>query len=224
MSSFSGSQIRGAGLVQGLPPIAPGRSSLAFSNRAATGNYPQTANRQFFSRNSAPAASGRGVSGGQPSSSAGHDWSRFGTPIHGAATTAPQSGGWSSFGARGASGGPASGNFTNGSAARTSAPGGFGAGYQTRPAAPVYGYPNGYAQPVRISPSIVQQRVQPRAPSYSAPATSYPSYGNRTAPNYQSAPSYRAPAATSVRSAPSGGGGGGRPSSGGGGHSGGGHR
>jgi hypothetical protein len=209
-SSFNGSQLRGAGLVQGLPPIAPGRSSLAFSNRTATGNYPQTGNRQFFSRSAGSVSAGRGFSTPSSSSTA-HDWSRFGAPIHGATVAAPQSNGWRSFGSPAASGAGAGGS------AGTR---GFGGGYQqTRPIAP--------SQPLRISPSIVQQRAPAYSgtPGYSAaPSSGYSGYGNRTAPNYGSAPAYRAPApAPSVRSAPSGGGA--RPASSGGGHSsgGGGH-
>jgi FecR protein len=196
-SSFSGSQIQNAGLVHGLPPIAPGRASLALSNRAATGNYPQTANRQFFSRSAAAAPAARSFNSGNAgqSSSGAHDWSRFGTPIHGAPATAPQSNGWRSFGT------PATGTARGGSA-----------GYQ----------------PLRINPSIVQQR----APSYAAPA-----YRGAPAPSYgggYAAPNYRAPAPSysnggGGRTAPSFNGGGrtsGGGSSGGGGHaapSGGGH-
>jgi len=208
-SSFSGSQIQNAGLVRGMPAIAPGRSSMALSNRIASGNYPQTGNRQFFSRSASSGAAQRTSPGSQAGGS--HDWSRFGAPIHGGATIAPQqSGGWRGFGAPGTANGAARGI----------------GGYQPRAGAPSssYGYSNGYtnrggAQALRINPAIVQQR----APSYSAPAYNG---GGRSMPSY-SAPNNRpsAPAYSGGgRAAPSGGGGRSSGGGGGGGHSsGGGH-
>ena len=213
--SFSGSQVRNAGAVRGLPPIAPGRESLALSNRTASGNYPQTANRQFFSHGPAATPAQRSSISGNPGAST-HDWSRFGAPIHGGTTATPQqSGGWRGFGSP---------------APQSGATRGFG-GYQPRAAAPSsgYGYSGGGTQPVRISPPIVQQR----APNYSAPQSmpsySAPSYnsgsGGRSMPNY-SAPSYHPPASSGGggRSAPSSGGrsapsgGGAHGGGGGGGH------
>ena len=188
-NSFNGSQVQNAGMVRGIPPIAPGRSSLALSNRVASGNYPQTANQQFFSRGSTTAPSGRSFSGGQPAAGA-HDWSRFGSPIHGGSpaipqqTTGQQNNGWRGFGTAG----------TPGSATSR----GFG-GYQPR-GMPNSGYTGGNAQPLRISPPIVQQRAPSyngggyAAPSYRSPEPSY-NGGGRSTPSY-SAPSYR-PAAPS---------------------------
>jgi hypothetical protein len=224
-SSFNGSQIQSGGVVRGLPPIAPGRTSLAFNNRVASGNYPQSGNRQFFTRSSTPTPTASRSFGATGTPAGAHDWSRFGTPIRGGGTSpqqlsAPQpqqqSGGWRGFGNPAVQGG-------SGATAR-----GWNS-YESRPAAPgsSYGY-SGSAQSVRINPPMVQQRAPNYAapPSYHAPSPGYsaPSY---RAPSY-SAPSYNAPSynngggASSGRSTPSyggGGGGGGRaaPSGGGGG-------
>src|SRR5450432_981880 len=52
--TLSHAQIQQAGLVRGAVPVAPGRSSLQMSNRAATGNFPQSRAQNFASHTQAP--------------------------------------------------------------------------------------------------------------------------------------------------------------------------
>jgi hypothetical protein len=51
--TLSHAQIQQAGLVRGAVPVAPGRSSLQMSNRASTGNFPQSRAQNFASHTQA---------------------------------------------------------------------------------------------------------------------------------------------------------------------------
>ncbi|HTW68001.1 MAG TPA: FecR family protein [Bryobacteraceae bacterium] len=152
ITALNRSQIQSAGLVRGVLPVAPDRSSLRMSNRAVSGRYPQTAGRTFASRmqtahvehasftqqqrgmeqmsrgNFTRGAAGRGGFGGGAAES--HGWSRFGEPIHGT------SNGYS----RGSYGGSAGGSERY--------------NYAGRSGASSYGYARG-GQAVRVNPSIV---------------------------------------------------------------------
>jgi hypothetical protein len=234
-------QIQQAGLVHGVVPVSPDRSSLRMSDRNVSGNFPQTRTQSFASRNQATGgnagfqrAPNNNAGGGTSSGQGSHAWGRFGEPIHGSngggaaqspAPAARSGNGWQRFDNTRPNGSAGQNGFAEGR-------GNSGAGNQ----------------PVRINPSIVQQRAQP--PSYQAPRYQQPSYQApryqapvNQAPRYQqpsyqaprnSSPSYQAPrnnggGGGGSRSAPSGGGsrggggGGGGHSSSGGGHSGG-HR
>jgi hypothetical protein len=190
-AAFSGNQIQGAGMVRGVLPISPDRSSLRMADRAAAGNFRQSNIQSFAGRSQASTVSRvpfeqqqRGMQqisrsnfsvpnrGGAsaPAAAATHGWGHFGEPIHasGPSGASPQSGAPNGAGRfdNARAGAPASNNFAPGARSLNSSGG-----------------------PVRISPPMVQQR----APSYQAPT--------RSAPNYQaprSAPSYQSP-----RSAPS---------------------
>ena len=205
-SAFNGAQIRDAGLVHGVLPVSPDRSSLRFSNRAVSGDFPQARAQSFAGRMQTPRVDHVGFDQqqrgmqqfsrsnfstggfrqeGTGAASMAHGWSRFGEPIHG---TTPNS----QFRSSGSSNG--SGSYR----------GGFG----------------GAGGPVRLSPPIVSQRgsngggSSPRyeTPRYQAPRSSAPSFsaprggGSGNGGGYRSAPGFS---------------GGGR--SGGGGHSSGGH-
>ncbi len=165
-TSLNRSQIQSAGLVHGAVPVAPDRSSLRMSDRAATVNGGQSRATNFvshaqatranhvsfdsqqrgmqqMSRSSfsgsgagAAGASGRPAAGGSPGASG---WQRAGgssgaSPAGGNASTASR-GGWNRFGDTSRAG---SASSSPGAAPRTNFSGGN--------------------QPVRISPSIVQQR------------------------------------------------------------------
>jgi hypothetical protein len=189
-AAFNGNQIQGAGMVRGVLPISPDRSSLRMSDRAPAGNLRQSNIQSFAGRSpaanvsrvpfeqqqrgmqqmsrsnfSTPARSSAAPAG---AAAATHGWGRFGEPIHGsgASGASPQSGASNGYGRfDNTRTGAAANNFSQGARSLN----GSGA--------------------VRISPPMVQQR----APSYQAPT--------RSAPNYQaprSAPSSQAP-----RSAPS---------------------
>jgi hypothetical protein len=54
LQTLNHAQIQQAGLVRGAVPVAPGRSSLQVSNRAATGNFPQARTQNFASHMQAP--------------------------------------------------------------------------------------------------------------------------------------------------------------------------
>ena len=106
-SALNRSQLQSAGSVHGVLPVAPDRSSLRFSDRAVSGRFPQTRSQSFASHMQAPrvehasfeqqqrgvqqmsrgsfsqSSAARGFGGGA-GESAGHGWSRFGEPIHGA--------------------------------------------------------------------------------------------------------------------------------------------
>jgi hypothetical protein len=194
-TALNRSQLASGGLVHGVLPVAPDRSSLRFSDRAVSGRFPQARSQSFASRMQAPrvehasfdqqqrgmqqmshsnfsrpegnsGAGGGWQRTGGTSESAAHGWNRFGEPIHGTAGA--------------------------GEASQ------FNRGYSPSAA-------NREGGAVRISPPIVQQRdAQPRGYSggYSSQGSSQPrSFGG-------------------ARVAPSGGGGSSHAS--GGGHSGGG--
>ena len=210
-TALNRSQLQSGGLVHGVLPVAPDRSSLRLSDRAVSGRFPQARAQSFASRMqapsvshasfeqqqrgmqqmsrgnfSAPAAATRGFNEagrGEVNSSAGHGWNRFGEPIHG--TNA----------------GGAASQF-NSSQFNSSQPSrGFS------PAAPSRGTYGGGT--VRISPPIVQQR------GYS---------GGSAAPGNYSQPRSFGGARVAPSAPASRGGGGGAPhaSGGGGGHAGGG--
>ncbi len=103
IGALNRSQLASAGVVHGVLPVTPDRSSLRFSNRAVSGRYPQTRSQSFASRMQAPRVAHtsfeqqqRGMqqmSRGNFSSPAGnsrgagesaaHGWNHFGEPIHG---------------------------------------------------------------------------------------------------------------------------------------------
>jgi hypothetical protein len=194
VSALNRSQLATAGAVHGALPVAPDRSSLRFSDHAASGRLPQSHAQSFASHMQTPRVQhasfeqqqrgmeqmsrGNFSGAGGAGQSATHGWSRFGEPIHGSNGAAYGSGASSQF-SRGYSPSTAGRSPYSGSA-------------------------------VRINPSIVQPRG-----SYSSPANSQTrSFGGaRPAPSSSGARS-------SPSSAPRASGGG---RSGGGGH-GGGHR
>lgn len=204
IQALNHTQIQSAGLVRGAVPVAPSRSSLQMSNRAASGNFPQSRATSFASHTQAPQVShvsfsqqqrgmqqlshsdfSRGASGstGVQSSRGGsagseHGWNHFGEPIHGTGGTSRSStvnGGWQR-------------------SETTRSPSSSGSRYGS--------YSGGQA--IRISPSIVQQR------SYQAPRSSTSGSGTTRSSS----------TGTTTRSA---GGGTAHGSGGGGGHGGGGH-
>jgi hypothetical protein len=91
ISSLNRSQIQSAGLVHGVLPVSPDRSSLRMSDRAVSGRYAQSSAQNFASRMQTPRAEHasfdqqqRGIqqmSRGNFSSGseAGRGFSRFGT-------------------------------------------------------------------------------------------------------------------------------------------------
>jgi len=205
-TALNRSQLQSAGLVHGVLPVSPDRSSLRFSDRAVSGRFPQARSQSFASRMQAPSVSHasfdqqqRGMqqmsrgnfsqpaagnsgaggwqrSGGGASESAAHGWNRFGEPLHG----------------------------TNGTGEASQANRGYSPAAASR---------ESYGSSVRISPPVVQQRGYSAPNSYSAPR----SYGGSSPAPSNSAP--RSSGGSSAR--PSGGGhagGGGHSSGGGGGH------
>ena len=246
--SLNQNQIREAGLVHGVLPVSPDRSSLRMSDRSVSGSFPQARAQSFASRMQAPRVDhvtfdqqqrgmqqisrssvvdrgGAGNFGGVGSggaSSASHGWSRFGEPIHGSNPGGSNVGG-SNPGWSNSSSAPRS--FEGSQRSENVRPGGAAPRYNYTP----QGFGNGGGQSVRISPPIVQQR----SPSYEGPRNNTPAY--------QSPRSFEAPRNTEAprsfggggaRPAPSynggsrsyggGGGGGNRGGGGGGGHAGGG--
>src|SRR5580704_12799608 len=108
-TALNRSQLQSAGLVHGVVPVTPDRSSLRFSDRAVSGRYSQSSAHSFASRMQTPrvehasfdqqqrgmqqtsrgnfsSPAGRSGFGGGGSESAAHGWSRFGEPIHGTAS------------------------------------------------------------------------------------------------------------------------------------------
>jgi FecR protein len=110
-TALNRAQLASGGLVHGVLPVAPDRSSLRFSDRAVSGRFPQARSQSFASRMQAPrvehasfdqqqrgmqqmshadfsrpAAGNSGAGGwqrmGGTSESAAHGWNRFGEPIH----------------------------------------------------------------------------------------------------------------------------------------------
>ena len=108
-AALNRSQLQSAGVVHGVLPVAPDRSSLRLSDRSVSGRYPQARSQSFASRMQAPRvshasfaeqqrgmeqmsranftrpAAGNYRTGGGASESAAHGWNRFGEPIHGTA-------------------------------------------------------------------------------------------------------------------------------------------
>jgi len=185
-TSLNRGQIQSAGLVHGALPVAPDRSSLRMSDRAPAGNAAQSrASGSFVSHTQVARPNRvsfdqqqRGMQQMSRSSSFGGGGSLGGERGAGSAGAGANRG-WSRFGE---SGGASQSARSGSGPASSAAPRSFGAG-------------GAGSQPVRISPSIVQQR--PSSPS---------SYGRAGS------------------SAPSGRSSGGASHSGGGSHGGGGHR
>ena len=170
ISSLNRSQIQSAGLVHGVLPVSPDRSSLRMSDHSVSGRYAQSSAQSFASRMQTPrvahasfdqqqrgmqqmsrsnfsSPAGRGGIGG--SASEAHGWSRFGEPIHGTAGGGAVS--------------PYSRSY-----------GSSGAGYQRESgSASASPYARG-GQAVRISPSIVAPRshTAPRSTGSRAPRSS----------------------------------------------------
>jgi hypothetical protein len=198
ITTLNRSQIQSAGLVHGVLPVAPDRSSLRMSNRAVSGRYPQSSARSFASHMQTPrvqhasfeqqqrgmqqisrgnfsSPAGRGGFGGGAGSGESHGWSRFGEPIHGAAGAGVGNGLGRGYG--GAANGYQRSDFSRAGEGSAS------------------GYARG-GQAVRINPSIVAPRS---SGSYSSGSNSRGYSGGSARPS---------------------GGGGGHASGGGGGHSG----
>ncbi len=217
--SVDGNQIQQAGLVRGVLPVVPDRSSLRVTDRSA-GSFRQSNVNNFAARSQAPRVDrvpfeqqqrgmqqisrsnfsvpnrggfGAGVPSGNGnlSAPATHGWGRFGEPIHQApqAGQAPQGG--------------ASQGAVPGQAPRN----GWGRFDNTRPdnAAPNFTGQRSFAgnggnnEPVRISPPMVRERAPnyESAPNWQSPRN-YPAQGNPaprgySAPSYQPPPSYQAP-------------------------------
>jgi hypothetical protein len=213
-TALNRSQLQSAGMVHGVLPVAPDRSSLQFSNRAVSGRFPQSRATSFASRMQAPSVSHasfeqqqRGMQQmsrgnfSQPaagnSGTAGGGWQRVGggssSPgASGASESASH--GWNRFGEpiHGTSGGY---NGGSGEAAQ------FNRSFSPSAAANREGA-------VRVSPPIVQQRSYAAPSNYSAPR----SFGaSRPAPS-------AAPNRGGGGGGPHGGGGGGHSGGGGGGH------
>jgi len=226
--SVNGSQIQNAGMVRGVLPVSPDRTSLRMTDRSASGNFRQSNVPGFAGRSPAANVSrvpfeqqqrgmqqisrsnfnvpNRGGFGGNMTSPGGGNTSSPGAVSHG----------WGRFGE------PIHNAAPNGAAPQGAANGGsWGRSDNSRPGAP----PNnnnfsqggarsfagsGGGEAVHISPPMVQQRgPRYQAPNYQAPGyqatpRNYSSPSNQAPRNY-SAPSYEAP-----RSAPSFNGGGGR--------------
>jgi hypothetical protein len=213
--SVNGNQIQGAGMVSGVLPVSPDRTSLRVTDRSASGNFRQSSTQNFAGRGPSTSVArvpfdqqqrgmqqisrsnfnvpNRGGFGGNMTSPGGNT-SSPGAVSHG----------WGRFGEPINNSGPSgpSGATPQGAATRG---GGWGRFDNSRPSAPAnnsnfsQGGARSFAgggggEAVHLSPPMVQQR----APNYQAP-------GYQATPRNYSAPSYQAP-----RSAPSFNGGGGR--------------
>jgi hypothetical protein len=244
ISRFSGEQVRDAGLVRGQMPIAPSRSSLRFSDRAATVVPRDNRNMQFFSRQR-PAAIQRipfeqqrqAFSGGQPANVAPQNRGSFDNTRPPAAVGTQSRGGWQRFGepSRPSSTAPNAAqprsSFQNTRPAEAAPPQNRGSwqrfgepGSNSRPAPPrnsFQGNGNSGNSGARMGGNIVRERAQPSAPSGGGRSYSPP-------PSQPSAPSrggFGGGGSSAPRSSGGGGGGhssgsgGGSRSSGGGGHS-----
>jgi uncharacterized protein DUF6600/FecR-like protein len=238
-TSLNRSQIQSAGLVHGALPVAPDRSSLRMSDRAASGNVAQSRAQSFASHTQAPRVQhvsfdqqqrgmqqmSRSNLTQQGGAGTGNSSFERSMPNTGARSAGPS--GNASAGTGGASnathgwgrfGEPIHG--TGGSTAQAKA-GGSSGGWQHFEGAQANGGAGarnnfaGGGQPVHISPSIVQQRT----PGNSSPSAQAPRGGSSS--NY-SAPRSQAPQSNGG-GARSFGGGSARPSGGGGHASGGGH-
>jgi hypothetical protein len=211
IAALNRSQLQSAGAVHGVLPVAPDRSSLRFSDRAASGKLPQSRAQSFAGRMQAPrvehasfeqqqrgmqqmsrsnlsqsnlgqsGAGSRGFGGGAGESAA-HGWNHFGEPLHGTS----QAG---------------SGAYGRGETSQ------FDRNFSPSQA-------NREGGGVRISPPVQRSFQQPR--SYSAP-------GNYSQPRSFGGSRPAAPSNSGARSSGGGGvsrpsGGGGRSGGGGGGH------
>jgi hypothetical protein len=104
-SALNRSQLQSAGLVHGVLPVAPDRSSLRLSDRSVSGRFPQARSQSFASHMQTPRVEhatfeqqqrgvqqmSRGASTGgwqRMGESSAHGWNRFGEPIHGAGGSA----------------------------------------------------------------------------------------------------------------------------------------
>jgi hypothetical protein len=209
-TSLNQSQIQQAGMVHGVLPVSPDRSSLRMSDRSASGSFPQARAQGFASRMQAPRVdhvsfeqqqrgmqqisrsnfgAGNFGGGGGNANFRGNP-SPGGVGSNGPGSNGPASGspassshGWARFGE------PIHGSNSGGGSAPSPAPRSFDGSQRFENSAPRYNsfapsqnLGNGGGQSVRISPPIVQQR----APSYEAPR-------NYQAPAYQSPRSYEAP-------------------------------
>jgi hypothetical protein len=167
ITSLNRSQIQSAGLVHGVVPVAPDRSSLRMSDRSVSGRFPQSSAQSFASRMQTPhvehasfdqqqrgmqqmsrsnfsSPAGRGSVGA--SESAAHGWNRFGEPIHGTAG--------------GGAASPYSRSYSSPAQSRDASGGGY------------YSRSNGGGSAVRISPSIVAPRSNAAPRSNPAPRSS----------------------------------------------------
>jgi len=173
-ASLNRSQVQSAGLVHGVVPASPDRSSLRMSDRSVSGRFPQSTAKSFASRTQTARvdhasfeqqqrgvqqmsqrishsdfnSGGRsGLGGGSEAgrgSEAGHGWSSFGQPIHG-------TGGGGAAGSQyGRSYGAGGGGFARYNDSRASSGG----------------------SAVRVSPSIVAPRSNAGARSNPAPRSS----------------------------------------------------
>jgi hypothetical protein len=243
IQSLNHAQIQQAGLVRGAVPVAPGRSSLQMSNRAASGNFRQSRATSFASHTQAPQVShvsfaqqqrgmqqlshsdfsspSRGVSGNSSLSrgvggNSGEQSSRgvSGNSSSGAGSSAAGHG-WNRFGE------PIHGT---GGATSQSGSGGWQRLENTRPGGSLSGsgargygsYSGGSGQAIRISPPIVQQRSY--SPGYQAPRGSTSGGSTRTYSSGSTTRSSSGSAAGTTHAT------GGTGHAGGGGHSGSGHR
>ncbi len=244
IQSLNHAQIQQAGLVRGAVPVAPGRSSLQMSNRAASGNFPQSRAQSFASHAQAPQVShvsfaqqqrgmqqlshsdfssaSRGVSGNSSLSrgvggNSGEQSSRgvSGNGSSGAGSSAAGHG-WNRFGE------PIHGT---GGATSQSGSGGWQRLENTRPGGSLSGsgsrgygsYSGGSGQAIRISPPIVQQRSY--SPGYQAPRGSTNGGSTRTSSSGSSTTRSSSGSAAGTTHAT-----GSTGHSGGGGHASGGHR
>jgi hypothetical protein len=210
-TAVNASQLQGAGMVHGVLPVSPDRSSLRVSDRSVAGNFRQS-NIQSFAGRSQMASVSRVPFEQQQRGMQQISRSNFSVPNRGGVTSPGGAGsprgagsapavehGWGRFGE------PIHSSSANGSATQQSrftgagqagsgtagpASNGWGRVENSRPSAPSNNFSQGQrsfagrsGEAVRINPPMVRER----APSYQAP---------------RGAPSYQAP-----RSAPSGGGG-----------------
>jgi hypothetical protein len=215
LMTVNGSQIQQAGMVRGVLPVSPDRSSLRLSDRSASGNFRQSNVAGFAGRSQTGAVQRvpfeqqqRGMqqlsrsSFNVPNSNTGNSsggWPRSGgnltSPGNNASSQATH--GWGRFGE------PIHGSSSNGVAPQNQAGArsvesgpaskGWGRFENSRPGAPANNFwqgqrsfaGGGSGQAVHISPPMVRER----APSYQAPRNVSPSY---QAPRNVS-PSYQAP-------------------------------
>ena len=229
-----GDMLRGAGVVHGAMPLAPGAGAVHFANRQASYVPRATmANQRFFTHQQPPSVQHTPVFAQQRAANFGNRGSMTGAPA--ASMARPQAGGgapgWRRFGQseggatgmmprnEGNAGRGSQGQSSGNGLQRFGEPAGGNRGYSGPANTPRYNAPPARNdRPGYNSPS---PRYEQQAPRYNAPAQRY----NAPAPRSESAPRYSAPAPAPHYSAPQsrsyggGGGGGGARSSGGGGGS-----